>query len=187
MRTIFRSSGPVADVMNVDPLNEKYESFGWNVLRINGHDMEADCRDSLSFLKHSEPEARPTALICYTKKRQGCQLYGEPTPAGTAARQTRKRTGTGARRIESRGRDSQVAGLLCFMPRSYQVYVGASGYNGRECRRSAADYWWNPAGTMKVEMKPTRAGFGQALRGGWRRLPCLLPSWPGHQRIHYHQ
>ena len=34
--------GRVRDVMNVDPLAEKYAAFGWNVLEINGHDMERD-------------------------------------------------------------------------------------------------------------------------------------------------
>jgi transketolase len=32
--------GPVAEVMNVEPLEEKYRSFGWEVRRIDGHDME---------------------------------------------------------------------------------------------------------------------------------------------------
>ena len=31
--------GRVRDVMNVDPLAEKYAAFGWNVLEINGHDL----------------------------------------------------------------------------------------------------------------------------------------------------
>lgn len=31
--------GPVSEVMNIDPLAEKYESFGWEVVRIDGHDM----------------------------------------------------------------------------------------------------------------------------------------------------
>jgi transketolase len=32
--------GKVSDVMNVDPLDDKYRSFGWEVLRIDGHDMQ---------------------------------------------------------------------------------------------------------------------------------------------------
>jgi transketolase len=31
--------GPVADVMNVEPLEEKYRGFGWDVRRVGGHDM----------------------------------------------------------------------------------------------------------------------------------------------------
>src|SRR5512135_3250362 len=32
--------GRVSDVMNIDPIEEKYRSFGWDVVRINGHDMD---------------------------------------------------------------------------------------------------------------------------------------------------
>ncbi|MGZ4824582.1 MAG: transketolase, partial [Terriglobales bacterium] len=32
--------GRVADVMNIDPIEQKYLSFGWDVVRINGHDMD---------------------------------------------------------------------------------------------------------------------------------------------------
>ena len=31
--------GWVKDVMQVEPLADKYASFGWEVLRIDGHDM----------------------------------------------------------------------------------------------------------------------------------------------------
>ena len=36
-------------------------------------------------------------------------------------------------------------------------------------------YWWNSAPTMKVDMRPTRAGFGEALRaaGDDPRVCCL--------------
>ncbi len=36
--------GWVKDVMNVEPLAEKYAAFGWNVIEIDGHDMRADSR-----------------------------------------------------------------------------------------------------------------------------------------------
>ena len=32
--------GPVAEVMNIDPLEQKYKSFGWDVMQIDGHDMD---------------------------------------------------------------------------------------------------------------------------------------------------
>jgi transketolase len=61
--------GPVADVMNIDPLDEKYRSFGWHVLRVNGHDME-EIVETLECVKN-EPAGRPTMLICYTIKGKG--------------------------------------------------------------------------------------------------------------------
>ena len=32
--------GKVSEVMNVEPLEDKYRSFGWGVIRIKGHDMQ---------------------------------------------------------------------------------------------------------------------------------------------------
>lgn len=32
--------GPVSEVMNVEPLEENYRAFGWEVRRIDGHNME---------------------------------------------------------------------------------------------------------------------------------------------------
>jgi transketolase len=32
--------GLVSDVMNIDPIEDKYRSFGWDVIRIDGHDMD---------------------------------------------------------------------------------------------------------------------------------------------------
>ena len=35
----FQIDGSTEDVMCIDPLSSKYESFGWHVIEINGHDM----------------------------------------------------------------------------------------------------------------------------------------------------
>src|SRR6266702_2251703 len=50
--------GKVEDVMAVEPLADKYASFGWNVLTVNGHDMGAVV-DSLTAAKVSR-NGRPT-------------------------------------------------------------------------------------------------------------------------------
>jgi len=39
-RNRLQIDGWVKDVMNVEPLEEKYRSFGWETLTINGHDMK---------------------------------------------------------------------------------------------------------------------------------------------------
>ena len=38
--------GWVRDVMNVGPLAGKYKAFNWNVIEIDGHDMEKISRPS---------------------------------------------------------------------------------------------------------------------------------------------
>ena len=59
---------PVADVMGVEPLAEKYGGFGWHVLRMNGHDMEEVW---IRWTAKERLEVRPTLLICYTIKGKG--------------------------------------------------------------------------------------------------------------------
>ena len=39
-RNRLQIDGWVKDVMNVEPLEDKYRSFGWEVVSIDGHDMK---------------------------------------------------------------------------------------------------------------------------------------------------
>ena len=36
----LQAFGRTNEVLNLEPLTEKWESFGWNVQRINGHDLK---------------------------------------------------------------------------------------------------------------------------------------------------
>lgn len=160
--------GPVADVMNVDPLNEKYESFGWNVLRINGHDME-QIVETLELLKHSDLK-RPTVLICYTKKGKGVSFMENNAGwHGRAPNQQELDLALNELKVADK---IPVSGLLAYA-RDYQSSVQRIQQAGMPA--FSTDYWWNSGHTMKVEMKPTRAGFGQALREGGDdpRVCCL--------------
>src|SRR5208282_6479549 len=60
--------GRVCDVMDVDPLAEKYAAFGWNVLEVNGHDVN----DILSALERAASTPRhPTVILAQTVKGKG--------------------------------------------------------------------------------------------------------------------
>ncbi|MCP4164846.1 MAG: transketolase [Chloroflexi bacterium] len=58
----------VDDVMPVDPLPDKWKAFGWNVIEIDGHDMEAVV-DALERAKTIE--GIPTVIIAKTVKGKG--------------------------------------------------------------------------------------------------------------------
>jgi transketolase len=60
--------GNVEDVMNPGPIDKKFEAFGWNVLKINGHDYD-EIIDAIS--KAKEFIGKPTAIICSTIKGKG--------------------------------------------------------------------------------------------------------------------
>jgi transketolase len=60
--------GPVEEVMNVNPVADKFAAFGWNVIEANGHDFNA--------LKTAIEEGKtvkdkPTMIVCKTVKGKG--------------------------------------------------------------------------------------------------------------------
>ncbi len=57
------------EITVMDPYADKWKAFGWNVLEIDGHDMNAivDALDSLP----PASSARPTAIIAHTTKGKG--------------------------------------------------------------------------------------------------------------------
>lgn len=63
--------GPVAEVINPWSFSEKFRAFGWNVIEINGHDVDA-IRDAVRAAKAQNE--RPTAIILDTIKGYGCEF-----------------------------------------------------------------------------------------------------------------
>jgi transketolase len=61
-------SGRTADVCNTDPVDAKFESFGWAVRHVDGHDIDelAAVFDSLPFVKD-----KPSLVIAHTIKGKG--------------------------------------------------------------------------------------------------------------------
>lgn len=63
----FQSAGAVEDVIPLDPLADKWRAFRWNVLEIDGHDMDA----VRGALRACPAAAGPTVLIAHTVKGKG--------------------------------------------------------------------------------------------------------------------
>lgn len=60
--------GATKDIMNIEPLADKYKAFGWNVISINGHDLgEIDN----AYTKSKEEISKPTVIIAKTIKGKG--------------------------------------------------------------------------------------------------------------------
>ena len=60
--------GNVEDVMNIEPIADKWRAFGWNVIGIDGHDY-AQILDA--FEKAQECKGKPTVIIAETVKGKG--------------------------------------------------------------------------------------------------------------------
>ncbi len=59
--------GPIDKVMSLEPIEEKWESFGWNVIRIDGHNME----EIINAFNKADTQKGPTIIIADTVKGKG--------------------------------------------------------------------------------------------------------------------
>ncbi|HDZ84194.1 MAG TPA: transketolase [Nitrospirae bacterium] len=64
--------GPVEKVMNVYPINDKWRAFGWHVIDIDGHDMEAILK---ALDEAADTKGKPTVIIASTTKGKGSVIF----------------------------------------------------------------------------------------------------------------
>jgi transketolase len=171
--------GPVREVMNIDPLGEKYAAFGWDVLEIDGHDLV----EILSaFERAAATCGRPTLVIAHTVKGKGVSFM--ENQAGwhgiapdrekfekamidlATAKVSRKRQATMLARAQAHAQ-SAAAKAHARVPQFHH------------------DYWWNAGAAMKVDMDPTRMGFGRGLEaaGADERVVTLHADISGSIKI----
>ena len=60
--------GNVPDIMGIAPVDKKWDSFGWNVIKIDGHDFNQIVK---GLNRAKEYKGRPTIIICDTTKGKG--------------------------------------------------------------------------------------------------------------------
>jgi transketolase len=159
--------GLVKDVMQVEPLCAKYASFGWDVMRIDGHDM-TQVVDALEQAKAAG--GKPVVLLADTVKGKGVSFMEDQ--AGWHGKTPN---------YEELLRGLQELALYDRIPVQH-LLDKAQHYQAEVDRKLEAkmpkftrDYWWNAGDTMKVKMEPTRKGFGKSLaeNGDDERVVCL--------------
>ena len=60
--------GDIKKVMNPECVSEKFRAFGWNVLNIDGHDLDSI---DAAIQTAKATEGKPTMIVCATHKGQG--------------------------------------------------------------------------------------------------------------------
>ena len=60
--------GPTREVMNIEPIDEKFKAFGWNVIEIDGHNFEEIIR---ALNEADNLKGKPTVIIADTIKGKG--------------------------------------------------------------------------------------------------------------------
>lgn len=72
-------SGPTSGAMNIEPLGERFASFGWTVREIDGHDVAAVV-ETLDGLPPADG-TKPVCVIARTRKGHGVRLTEEAPQA----------------------------------------------------------------------------------------------------------
>ena len=166
--------GYVKNVMDLGDLAEKYKAFGWNVHDINGHKMD-EILDA--FERAKKDNGKPTAIIANTVKGNGVSDMKDK--AGWHGRAPKKDELYKA--IKELGIEDE------FTPDKIEHYLEIGKLfqkkvvEPRVLRQipevsASRKYFWTPSSEkeqkyylfgnddlMKVDMKPTRFGFGDAL------------------------
>ena len=159
--------GKVSEVMNVEPLEDKYRAFAWEVIRTDGHDMQQVVE---AFDKARATMGKPTVILADTVKGKGVSFMEDV--AGWHGK---------VPNLEEMNKALAELGLTAAIPvqrllekaNSYQADVDRKLDAG--LRKFHRNYWWNVGEQMKAQMEPTRMGFGQSLaeNGDDPRVVCL--------------
>ena len=78
----LQGDGHISEIMDIDPIHEKWKAFKWQVKEIDGHDMGA-IMEAIEWAKRVN--GMPQMIIAHTVKGKGvCFMENEPSWHGTA-------------------------------------------------------------------------------------------------------
>ncbi|MCL5073948.1 MAG: transketolase [Actinobacteria bacterium] len=79
-----QGKGYCYEIMNIEPIKEKWESFNWLVKEINGHDFK-EIIETIDEAKYKNKIGKPTMIIAHTIKGKGvpwmefnCEWHSKP-------------------------------------------------------------------------------------------------------------
>jgi transketolase len=159
--------GWVKDVMEVQPLDEKYAAFGWEVLHVDGHDMNQLVE---AFDKAKKVVGKPVVILADTIKGKGVSFM--ENVAGWHGKPPNREELTAA--LKELGLTERIpVEQLLDKAKSYQAEMTRE--LEAKMPKFSRDFWWNSGDAMKVKMEPTRKGFGKSLaeNGDDERIVCL--------------
>jgi len=158
-RNRLQIDGRTGDVMSLEPLEDKYRSFGWHVITCDGHDMG---RLLSAFGEATSTKGKPTVIVADTVKGKGVSFMEDQAgwhgvPTKTREQLDQALADLGAEGYTTDVVDGFIAGSDALAERTAAVVDDVVPRFKRD------DYWWNAGSTMQVEMDPTRMGFGRCL------------------------
>lgn len=167
-RNRLQIDGWTKDVMEIEPLADKYRAFGWDVLEIDGHNMDEIVA---AFDKaYNNNSGKPMVVLANTVKGKGISFmedvagwHGKPPNKEELAKCM----------VELGLTDTIDSDAFFKVADDYQVVVEER--LAANLPKFSQDYWWNKNTTMKTAMDPTRKGMGRALEeyGDDERIVCV--------------
>jgi len=162
-RNELQIDGPTEEVMKLEKLVEKWQSFGWHVLEMDGHNMEEIVK---TLEKSNRLKGKPIVIIAHTIKGKNVSFAENvvayhgvcPKDGLTGAESLEK----ALQDINSPSLDIERAKILYQKACEYQEEVNQKVE--KSLPKFNRDYWWNNEEKMRVEMIPTRNGFGCAVK-----------------------
>lgn len=64
----IQENGPVNEIMNLEPMVQRWQSFGWHTLEVDGHDFQQLIP---AFREFQKTKGAPTVIIAHTVKGKG--------------------------------------------------------------------------------------------------------------------
>ncbi len=149
--------GWVEEVMNIDPLAEKYRAFGWHVIEIDGHNMQQIVN---AFEEAKTVKGKPSVIIANTVKGKGVSFMEDQAGWHGVATKTREQLDQALSDLGVNWTKEKVDSLLA-LSQDWSKEIAAKIDSQQP--PIPGRYWWNADQKMKVEMDPTRMGFGRCL------------------------
>lgn len=159
--------GWTKDVQCIDPVADKYKAFGWDVIDIDGHNMNEIVA---AFEKAGKSTDKPTLILANTIKGKGVSFMEDE--AGWHGKPPNH---------EELIKSLTELGLSDTFDLDAYFKIGTDYQEKVEKKltdnmpKFSRDFWWNKQDVMKSEMDPTRKGMGRALDeyGDDERIVCI--------------
>ncbi len=155
--------GATDEIMCLSSLKNKYESFCWNVIEVDGHNME----EIVNALENARNfKGAPTVVIAETVKGKGVS-YAEHKVGyhGICPKDGRcgdESLDQALEDIGAPGFTAEKVDSLLKIADDYQQKIEKRIQN--KLSGFSRSYWWNSSDRMKSVMEATRVGFGRAVK-----------------------
>ena len=159
--------GPVEEVMNIDPVKAKYEAFGWYVIECDGNSVPEVLE---AFRQARSLAGKPILILARTVKGSGVSFM-ENQASWHGKAPSREELDLALKELGVRH-----VPVEAMIRRSAEHQRGVDRDVEALMPTFSRDYWWNVQDSMKVDMKPTRKGFGEALRDTTDERVCAIGS-----------